>query len=251
MRWRGRVYTYITKTIERGEKLHFSLIDPDPWKRREVPLTEVVRVLAEAGTDAIMIGGSLNVSSEDVVEVVKIVEEYDRPSILFPGGPTGLAPNADAVLFISLLNSENPYFIVGAQALSAPLVKRLGLEVLPTAYLVVGHWDSSVCFVGQARPIPTEKPEIGAAFALAAKFMGMKLVYLEAGSGAPRPVPSNFVATVKKALENTPLIVGGGIRERDQALAVAEAGADIIVTGTVIEKDLRKATEIIAALKRR
>ncbi|ADM26911.1 geranylgeranylglyceryl diphosphate synthase [Ignisphaera aggregans DSM 17230] len=250
MRFRGKVYTYIKREIEDGGKLHFSLVDPEKVLNLE-DLRKTLRALVEAGTNAILIGGSLNVFNEDVEKIVDIVEELEVPSILFPGSIAGIAKNADAIMMLSLLNSDDVYFIVGAQAYAAPIIKRLGLEVLPTGYIVVGEAHTSVSIMGRARMIPFDKPEICAAYALAGKYMGMRFIYLEAGSGAPKPVPPEFVRVVKKAIEDTILIVGGGIRSSEVALEIANAGADIIVTGTIIEKDLERAIKIISSLRRK
>ena len=249
MRWRGRVYNYVKNEIERGAKLHFSLIDPERAPSIE-RLQKILEMVVDAGTDAILIGGSLQVFSDDVTSIVKLVEDFDRPSILFPGSIAGLSPYADAVLFISLLNSDDPYFIIGAQVYAAPLIKRFGLEVLPTGYIVVSDQPSSVSIMGRARSIPTSKPEIGVAYALAARYMGMKFVYLEAGSGAPRPIPPLFIRSVKNFIEDTILIVGGGIRSSEAAYESIKAGADIIVTGTIIEESIDNALNIIRAVKR-
>uniref|UniRef100_A0A7C4BBL2 Geranylgeranylglyceryl phosphate synthase n=1 Tax=Ignisphaera aggregans TaxID=334771 RepID=A0A7C4BBL2_9CREN len=250
MKYRGMVYKLIERELSSGSKVHFTLIDPEKAQSMEW-LSKVLKRVVDAGTDAILIGGSLQVFVDDVEKIVTLVEEFDKPSILFPGNLTGLARNADAVLFISLLNSDNPYYIVGAHIVAAPLIKRIGLEVLPTGYIIVGNWDASVSIMGRARPIPYDKPGIGAAHALAAKFLGMKFVYLEAGSGAPQPVPTAFVSVVKKAIEDTILIVGGGIRSSDKAVEILKAGADVIVTGTVVEEKLEDAVKIIEAVKKR
>ncbi len=250
MRFRGRVYTYIRREIESENKLHFSLVDPEKVLNIE-DLRKTLRLLVEAGTNAILIGGSLNVFNEDVEKIVNIVEELEVPSILFPGSIAGIAKNADAIMMLSLLNSDDVYFIVGAQAYAAPIIKRLGLEVLSTGYIVVGDRHTSVSIMGKARLIPYEKPEICAAYALAGRYMGMRFIYLEAGSGASQPIPPDFVRIVKKAIDDTILIVGGGIRSSEVALEIANAGADIIVTGTIIEKDVEKATKIISSLRKR
>lgn len=250
MKWRGRVYRYIEGLISKGEKIHFTLIDPEKVVQPE-EVRKILKQVVDSGTDAVMIGGSLQVFSDDVTSIAKIVEEFDRPSILFPGSIAGLSPYADALLFISLLNSDNVYHVVGAQVVAAPIVKRFGLEVLPTGYIVVGSFNTSVSFMGRARPIPIDKPGIAAAYALAAKYMGMRFVYLEAGSGSRRPVPPKMINTVRKAVEDVILIVGGGIRDAETVKSLVDAGADIIVTGTIIERDISKALEIISAVKRR
>ncbi|MEM0027718.1 MAG: geranylgeranylglyceryl/heptaprenylglyceryl phosphate synthase [Ignisphaera sp.] len=250
MKWRGRVYETIKRSVDKGLKLHFTLIDPEKVTNPK-ELSNILKKVVDAGTDAILVGGSLQVYMDDVEKIIEVIEELDVPSILFPGSPAGLARNADAILFISLLNSDDPYYIIGAHVMAAPLIKRLGLEVLPTGYIIVGNWGTSVSVVGKARPIPYDKPGIGVAYALAAKFLGMKFVYLEAGSGAPQPVPQNFVEKVKKAIDDTILIVGGGIRDAEKALGIINAGADIIVTGTIVEEKLDEALKIISAIKKR
>ncbi|MEM1541342.1 MAG: geranylgeranylglyceryl/heptaprenylglyceryl phosphate synthase [Ignisphaera sp.] len=250
MKWRGRVYRYLEDMVKNDTKVHFTLIDPEKV-RESNEIRKTLKLVVDAGTDAILVGGSLQVFSDDVTAIAKIVEEFDKPSILFPGSIAGLSPYADALLFISLLNSDNIYYVIGAQISAAPLIKRFGLEVLPTGYIVIGSFNTSVSFMGRARPIPLDKPSIVAAYALTAKYMGMKFVYLEAGSGAKQPVPSRTVSIVKKVVEDVMVIVGGGIRDKEAAKDLAEAGADIIVTGTIVEKDLRKAVEIISMLKHR
>ncbi len=249
LRWRDRVYNYIKSEINRGAKLHFTLIDPEKVSSSE-EIHRVLKMVVDAGTDAILIGGSLHVFADDVTFIAKLVDDFNKPSILFPGSIAGLSPYADAVLFISLLNSDDPYFIVGAQVYAAPLIKRFKLEVLPTGYIIVSDWPSSVSIMGRARPIPIKKPEIGAAYALAARYMGMKFIYLEAGSGAPQSIPPSFVRIVKSYVEDAILIVGGGIKSSETASELVKAGADIIVTGTVIEENVDKALDIIRSIKR-
>lgn len=171
------------------------------------------------------------------------------PIILFPGNITGVVPHADAILFSSLMNSENPYFISQAQALGAPNVKKFGLEPLPTAYLVIGE-GTSAWFVGSARGIPFDKSKIAAAYSLAAQFLGMRFVYLEAGSGAISNVKSEMVMEVRKVFEGT-LIVGGGIKDPQTAKKLVKAGADILVIGTLLEKkgSLKRLAEISKSIQ--
>jgi len=172
--------------------------------------------------------------------------------ILFPGSAAGLCENADAVFFMSLLNSRSPSYLVENQFLGAPLVLRYGLEPIPMAYIIIEP-GGTVGFVGDARLIPRKKPEIAAAYALAAKYMGMRLVYLEAGSGADSPVPAKMVAQVKRLLGDVLLIVGGGIRSGSAAAELAAAGADLIVTGTAVERSedvTAFVSEITSAIRR-
>ena len=193
-------------------------------------------------------------SATDQIEMAQVVKGIKKdikiPIILFPGNVTGVVPDADAILFSSLMNSENPYFITQAQALGAPSVLKFGLEPLPTAYLVIGD-GTTAWFVGSARGIPFEKPKIAAAYALAAQFLGMRFVYLEAGSGAKSSVTPEMVKTVRHMF-NGFLIVGGGIKDVKTAQNLVKAGADALVIGTFLEKggSLKKLEEITKAIQR-
>ncbi|MEJ2272523.1 MAG: geranylgeranylglyceryl/heptaprenylglyceryl phosphate synthase [Candidatus Bathyarchaeota archaeon] len=203
------------------------------------------------GASAILVGGSSATDQIEMAQVVKGIKQGIKiPIILFPGNVTGVVPDADAILFSSLMNSENPYFIAQAQALGAPSVLKFGLEPLPTAYLVIGD-GTSAWFVGSARGIPFEKPKIAAAYALAAQFLGMRFVYLEAGSGAKSSVTPEMVKTVRNIF-NGFLIVGGGIKEVKTAKELVKAGADALVIGTFLEKggSLKKLTEIAKTIRK-
>jgi len=247
MKWRGRVEQYL-KSVRRREVLHFALVDPEKVDDLD-KLRSILEKLVSIGTNAVLIGGSLSVTGYDIDPIIDIVEELNVPAILFPGSVAGLSPRADAILFLSLMNSENIYYVIGAQVYAAPLIKRFGIEVLPTAYLIVGY-GGAAGYMGFARPIPYEKPEIGAAFALAAKYLGMRYLYLEAGSGAPQPIPDTFVKHVRRVVEDDLfIIVGGGIRDPEAAYRIACSGADAIVTGTIIERDPQKALEIVKKIK--
>jgi len=230
---RGKVELLLTSAAARGAG-HLTLIDPDSQSPEEA--ARMARAATEGGTDAIMVGGSVGAAGVLLHETVKkIKEQTDLPVILFPSSVAGICENADALFFMSLLNSRSPAYIVENQALGAPLVLRYGLEPLPMAYIIIEP-GGTVGYVGDARLIPRRKPELAAAYALAAKYMGMRLVYLEAGSGADSPVPTKMVALVKKLIGDVLLIVGGGIRSGAVAAELVAAGADLIVTGTAVEK---------------
>ncbi|WP_457752850.1 phosphoglycerol geranylgeranyltransferase [Thermococcus sp.] len=228
----GKVESYIHEKLEK-EKLHFVLLDPDDVSPEEA--SKIAQMCEEVGVDAVMVGGSTGAEGEVLDEVVKAIKESSSlPVILFPGSHGGITKYADAIFFMSLLNSRNPFFITGAQALGAFTVKRYGIEPIPMAYLIIEPGET-VGWVGDAKPIPRHKPKIAAAYALAGQYLGMRLVYLEAGSGAPKHVPNKMIRVVKSVID-VPLIVGGGIRTYEDAKEVAQSGADIIVTGTAIEK---------------
>ncbi len=246
----GHVEKYLLEKIECEGAIHITLLDPE-----KVTSSQASRVASKArssGTSAIMIGGSTFVSTKHLDNVVKSVKRSVKiPTILFPNNVTGISRYADAIWFMSLLNSVDPYFLIGAQVLGAPLVKRYHLEPISLGYIIIGD-GGTAGVVGKAVPVPYDKPEIAVAHALAGQYLGMHFIYLEAGSGAKRPVPSEMIHTVKHYI-NVPLIVGGGIKSRGQALAAASAGADIIVTGNVVENTevKHKVSEIIEGIRRR
>lgn len=230
----GRVEERLVQTVINEGAAHLTLIDPDTQSPSEAG--RMAAAAAAGGTDAIMVGGSVGACGSILEETVRqIKERTDLPVILFPSSAAGLCQNADAVFFMSLLNSRSTSYIVENQVLGAPLVMRYDLEPLPMAYVIVEP-GGTVGWVGDARIIPRKKPEIAAAYALAAKYLGMRMVYLEAGSGAEMPVPLDMVTAVKHVLGDTLLVVGGGIRSGSAAAELVKAGANLIVTGTAVEK---------------
>jgi phosphoglycerol geranylgeranyltransferase len=241
----GRVEETLSQTVQKHGAGHLTLIDPDSQKPAEAAI--MAEAAAQGGTDAIMVGGSIGAAGIRLYETVEqIKKKTDLPVILFPSSVAGLCENADAVFFMSLLNSRTPAYIVENQALGAPIVLRYGLEPIPMAYIIIEP-GGTVGFVGDARLIPRKKPELAVAYALAAKYMGMRLIYLEAGSGADSPVPVPMVAAVKKAIGNTLLVVGGGIRSKEAAVELVVAGADLLVTGTAVERS-RDASSFVSLL---
>jgi phosphoglycerol geranylgeranyltransferase len=246
----GPVEKRLCEKIEAEGSIHMTLIDPE--KVTTAQASRIAQKARASGTSAIMIGGSTFVSSKHLDGVVKIVKRTVKiPIILFPNNVTGISRHADAIWFMSLLNSADPYFLMGAQVLGAPLIKEYHLEPIPLGYVIVGE-GGTAGVVGKAIAVPYNKPELAAAHALAGQYLGMRFIYLEAGSGAKDPVPVDMIRIVKHYV-NVPLIVGGGIRSRSQALAAASAGASIIVTGNVVEKTgvRRKVSEIIEGLRHR
>ncbi len=217
--------------------VHLTLIDPDPQKQTPKNAAQIAKLAEQAGSNGIMVGGSTAFGIID--ETLQLIKQQVKiPVILFPGNVSGLSRFADAVFFMSLLNSRNTYWITGVQTLGARYIKEFNLEPISMAYLIVDP-GGTAGFVGDARLIPRDKPEIALGYALAAQYMGFSFVYLEAGSGADNAVPLPIVKTVSKYID-IPLAVGGGITTAEEAAAVAAAGADIIVQGTIVEKTLRK-----------
>jgi len=242
---KGKVESYLNKLKNEGIPIHFSLIDPAKVKSYD-ELRRVAKMLYDAGTSAFLVGGTLGISKDSLDNVVEVLKEFDIPIIIFPSNINLITEKADAILFLSLLNSDELYYVVGAQIVAAPLIKRAGLEVLPTAYLIIGY-GGTAGHVGRARVIPYDNYELAVAYSLAAEMMGMRYVYLEAGSGAPESVRPQMVSEVSKNTEIT-VIVGGGIKDPEKAKELFLAGAHIIVTGNIIEYNYEKAIKIIQEL---
>jgi len=244
----GRVEKYLLEKIKAEGSIHITLVDPE--KITPPQAARIAENSKVSGTSAMMIGGSTFVSQAHLDGVVKAIRRAVKiPIILFPNNITGISRYADAIWFMSLLNSVDPYFLIGAQILAAPLVKKYGLEPISMGYIILGE-GGTAGIVGKAIPVPYNKPELTAAHALAGQYLGMHFIYLEGGSGAKNPVPPEMIRMVKQFID-VPLIVGGGIRTKEQALAAASAGADIIVTGNVIESTggKQKMSEIIDGVK--
>jgi len=239
------VFARFLKTLKK-RPLHVTLLDPDPKKL--AGLEYKIKTLEKFGTDGFLIGGSTNVSQSFLNETIKKIKSISKlPVILFPGGTNGISGNADAIFFMSLLNSRDPFFISGVQAKGALYVKKLGIEVIPMGYIIIEP-GMKVGKVGKADVIKRSDLAGATGYALAAEYLGMKLLYVEAGSGAPEPVPTEMIREIKKHV-SIPVIVGGGIRKPEQALALLKAGADIIDTGTITEENFSAIEGIIKAVR--
>jgi len=225
------VEDHVQDLLKKG-KIHLTLLDPDEQTPQKA--LEIAEEAVAAGSQGIMLGGSIT-NAQDLDATAKILREnMEVPIILFPGNTNGVSSHAHAIFFMSVLNSTNPYWIIGAQALGAPMIKKTGIQTIPMGYIIVEP-GGTAGWVGDAKAIPRNKPDIAVAYALAAEFFGMRFLYLEAGSGVDKHVPAEMIGAVKK-YTNLTLIVGGGIRTKEDAQIVAAAGADIIVTGTVVEE---------------
>jgi len=239
------VHNYIVKSRQK-HPLHFTLLDPG--KMGPDNLVELATQTAEAGTDGFMIGGSTDLSLEKVDAAVDAIKNITHlPVILFPTHASSVSGRADAIFFMSLLNSESRQFLVGEQIASARWVKKTGLEPLSMAYLVVAP-GMAAGKVGQAQPLPRNDPNLVVSHALAGQYLGMNYIYLEAGSGASAPVTAEIVKAVRAEIDAL-LIVGGGIRSPEDALLAVEAGADIIVTGTLVETSNKLKEEMSQLIK--
>ena len=227
------IYKYLLETCERKGAGHIVLIDPD--RKNDGSFETYVEIVNNSGADAIFIGGSLMMDGQFHERVAKIKALSNVPIIFFPGGANQLNEHYDAILFMSLLSGRNPQYLIGEQVVSAPIISDLKIETIPTGYLLLdGGVKSTVEFMSASHPIPLNRADITEAHALAAQYLGMKLVYLEAGSGAQTPVPTETIQTLSEKVD-IPLIVGGGIRTPEDAEKRVHAGASFIVTGTVLE----------------
>ena len=224
---------YIFQKLEE-KKLHFSLIDPDKQKPEEAGI--LAKIAEDAGSSAIMVGGSTIVSSKQVDEtVLAIKNQISLPVILFPSSAKHLSKYADGIFFMSLLNSRDVDYVIGEHVKGAFFIKNTGIEPLSMGYLIVEP-GMTVGKVGKVDPVKRDDVETAVGFALAAKYLGINFFYLEAGSGAPTPVPNEMITAVKENVD-IPLLVGGGIRDAKTANEKVKAGADIIITGTALEKN--------------
>jgi phosphoglycerol geranylgeranyltransferase len=228
------VFDRLISVSSRRGSAFLVLVDPDTSAPDAV--SDFAALCTEGGADAFLVGGSLTFAG-NLDEIVSSIKRSSAlPVILFPGGASQICGNADAVLFLSLLSSRNPDFLAGEHVKAAPLIHRLSLEVIPTAYLLVESGRlTSVQFITQSLPIPRDKNDLAVAHALAGKYLGMRLIYLEAGSGATEPVPMEMVRKVSTAT-SLPVAVGGGIRSPEEARDIAKVGAQFVVVGNALEK---------------
>lgn len=237
----------ILETLEEkcklGKKSIGVLIDPDkiddPSK-----LTHLINLANENCVDYFLVGGSL-VTSINFSEVVSYIKEtVTIPVIIFPGSSIQIAPMADAILFLSLISGRNPDLLIGQHVVAAPILKNTSLEIIPTGYMLINSGrTTSVAYISNTTPIPDDKYSLAACTALAGELLGLKLVYLDAGSGAEKEINSRMISSVRKAIK-APLIVGGGINTPRKALNALEAGADMIVIGNALEKEPNLLIEI-------
>ncbi len=238
----GKVYRYIVEKLEDEGGLVFVVVDPPDYTPEKA--RKVAEIAERAGVSAFAVGGSLGAQGKTLDDVVLALKDAsDLPVILFPGNIATLTPHADAIYFMSLLNSNDPYYISGAQIAAAFPVRRMGLEVIPTSYILVEP-GRAVGWVGRAQLIPRDVPYLAAAAALAGQLMGHRAIILESGSGAESPAPPQMVKAVSKVID-IPLIVAGGVRNPDYAYQEILAGADIVHVGTAVDRAGEKEAERI------
>lgn len=239
--------TMILKSlVEKKEKNLKSLsvlIDPDKIKNQK-SLGNLLDICEKYTVDFIFIGGSLLVNDTLNETVSYVKKNSEIPVILFPGSNLHIDKKADAILFLSLISGRNPDLLIGQHVSAAPILKKSNLEVLSTGYILVGNdANTTVAHISQTFPIPTQKSEIAVCTAIAGELLGMKLIYLDAGSGAKEEVPQAMILQVQKSI-NIPLIVGGGINTKAKAAMAFQSGADMLVLGTAVEKQAGFISEV-------
>lgn len=220
------------------------LIDPD--KYTDNSFSKTIKICHQCKVDFLMIGGSLISKPLDTF-INEVKKQTDLPVVLFPGSLLQISDKADAILLLSLISGRNPDFLIGNHVLAAPVLKNSGLEIIPTGYMLIESGKmTSVQYISNTTPIPSNKPDIAVATAIAGEMLGLKTIYLEAGSGANHHVPDKIISSVKKNI-SIPLIVGGGIRSHEHYKTVYSSGADIIVIGNSIENNPEILTQILTS----
>jgi phosphoglycerol geranylgeranyltransferase len=240
------IYSSLLLKKRNRRKSFALLVDPD--KVDAAATATLVELAVKARVDYLFVGGSLVISNhlDQVVQQIKSLCKI--PIILFPGTPSQVSPYADALLYLSLISGRNPELLIGQHVISAPAVRKSGLEIISTGYMVIdGGAPTTVSYISNALPIPADKNEIALCTAMAGEMLGMKLIYMDAGSGARRPISTDMIQRVSESI-GIPLLIGGGIQNPEKVYLNAKAGADLIVVGNAVEKDSSILAEMAAAL---
>ncbi|MEY3590696.1 MAG: hypothetical protein RLZZ466_1217 [Bacteroidota bacterium] len=244
---KNSIYYQLQQAHAQGKKSFAVLVDPDKTDLQQ--MDTLLSLGEQAKINYWFVGGSLVISSQLDELVRHIKKNTSIPVVLFPGSPSQVTRQADALLYLSLISGRNPELLIGQHVLSAPFVKQSGLEILSTGYIVVdGGAPTTVSYISNAAPIPADKEDIALCTALAGEMLGMKLIYMDAGSGAKQPITTSMIKRVADQI-SIPLIVGGGIKTPEKAQESCKAGADLIVVGNAIEKEVSLISEISAAIK--
>jgi phosphoglycerol geranylgeranyltransferase len=240
------IYQGMVTKKQKGQKSFAVLIDPD--KVNKALLERLANLALDAQVDYLMVGGSLVISNhlDDCIQHLK--KHCDIPILLFPGSASQISRYADALLYLSMISGRNPELLIGQHVISAPFIRQSGLEIISTGYMVIdGGAPTTVSYISNASPIPADKNEIAMCTAMAGEMLGMKLIYMDAGSGAKRAISEAMIENVANCLE-APLVTGGGIADPEKAYRNCKAGSDIIVVGNAIEKDTSLIKEMSAAI---
>ena len=240
------VYQSLLEKKKNGKKSFAVLIDPDNVSSSS--LDELVKLSVDASVDYFFVGGSLVVTNRLDECILRIKEQCNIPVALFPGSPSQVSTHADALLYLSLISGRNPELLIGQHVISAPFIKKSGLEIISTGYMVIdGGAPTTVSYISNATPIPADKADIAMCTAMAGEMLGKKLIYMDAGSGAKKAISEEMIQAVAKHID-IPLIIGGGIRDAEKAYLNCKAGADVIVVGNAIEKEAGLIREMAAAI---
>jgi putative glycerol-1-phosphate prenyltransferase len=240
------VYHAMLQSYRQKRKQFAVLIDPDEVDASS--LSKLVKLSTSCDVDYFFVGGSLVVGDFMDAAIRFLKSNTSIPVIIFPGSIRQVNPNADAILFLSLISGRNADLLIGNQVLAAPYVKKSGIEFISTGYILIdGGAPTTISYISNTNPIPADKPEIAMCTAMAGEMLGLKLIYMDAGSGAKRAIPAETITTVS---QNThiPLVVGGGIKTPEKACEICNAGADVLVVGNAIEKDSSMIKEISFAI---
>ncbi|MBR5781298.1 MAG: geranylgeranylglyceryl/heptaprenylglyceryl phosphate synthase [Bacteroidales bacterium] len=237
------VYNRLSDT---SKKKFVVLIDPD--KPTDEQIVEIVEKSVKVGVDFFFVGGSL-LTTDSLDNCIKLIKKHcDIPVLIFPGNSLQISKWCDGFLLLSLISGRNADMLIGRHVISAPYLKLYGNEIIPTGYMLIdGGKQTSVSYMSNTTPIPHDKDDIAMCTALAGEMLGLKIIYMDAGSGALEPISADMIAKVKKTIE-IPLIVGGGINTPEKAANAAKAGADIIVVGNALEKSIDKLKEFADAV---
>lgn len=230
-----KIYKHILEKKEKNELIIAALLDPDSSDIKNVK--ELIKIFEKSRIDFIFVGGSTTWESNFYEFIHEVKTHSSLPVIIFPGSSNQISEDADAILFLSLVSGRNPEFLIGEQIKASPILKKIDIEVIPTGYLLIdGGKTTTVEFISGTSPIPQDKLEIAKTIAYAAELLGMKLIYLDSGSGAQKSPDNKLIESVKNYI-NIPLIVGGGVRSVKEVEEKHRAGADIIVVGSALEDD--------------
>jgi putative glycerol-1-phosphate prenyltransferase len=240
------VYEKIVAARNKGKKLFAVLFDPDKLSGKR--LSEAAAACEDAGVDFAFVGSSLLTRDSLDSCINAIRKKFHKPIVLFPGNTLQVTKRADAILFLSLISGRNAEMLIGNHVIAAPMIKQSNIEVMPTGYMLIESGvPTSVSYMSNSTPIPRDKTDIAASTAMAGEMLGLKLMYLDAGSGAKEPLSSDIIKAVRKKT-GVPVIAGGGIRSAELALEKCRAGADVIVVGNSIEKNQGLIYEIAEAV---
>ncbi len=238
--------TILEKTSKKIKQLAV-LIDPDKPTSDEI--VSIASLSNDACVDYFFVGGSL-LTNNNLEKCILLLKEHSSiPVVIFPGNTLQINANADAILFLSLISGRNPEMLIGKHVIAAPYLRESNLEVIPTGYMLIDSGKTTtVLYMSNSSPIPADKDDIAVCTAMAGEMLGLKLIYMDAGSGALNPIPVSMISNVKKSI-SVPLIVGGGIKTPEKAVENCKNGADIIVIGNAIEKEAQLIKDIAAAIK--